>query len=544
MFKLLTTALFICIWFIGYSQQLQVVDELKSRLGAVPKVIVSQEGNRHYLLRQASDSIVINGHKTIVAKRDSIFDQPYASGRSFLAIVDSRFDTASVVWPAGEVFLKTDTSIITFHTMIADSIRFINDLILKDTLDENQLVMFEYDLLGNPLRHKEWKLSGDRGIFVEKLINKNGHLLISGWAGGGFDTLKFEQIPLRRGGGGAQHVIMEIDSNLNAYDLIDIEGKEYEFAGDITLNNQYNLFISGTSSSYYVTNNKCIGDTLYEFSDTWRSSMIYMYHFDENNQCIASKTQEYDFDGGLNTDSDVLSDDSYILSGLYLSSYMQFDDVRIENPDYSYQGFIYKFSPQFEAVAAFQLQGEIRPNRISNIHVDDEDNIWFCGHTRADSIEIGPITLYDEGDFDTWGFVAKLDGDLSVVSAFSIGEHFPYEMFGGPNNEVFLLSRLSQNNFFLHKIVDSVSSINESKWIEPEVLLYPNPTDGKFYVDIRGDQYFSKYVEVYDMQGRMVQPRARVHDGSPITFNLQSGVYFIRIYLDNKETIIRKLVVQ
>jgi hypothetical protein len=79
----------------------------------------------------------------------------------------------------------------------------------------------------------------------------------------------------------------------------------------------------------------------------------------------------------------------------------------------------------------------------------------------------------------------------------------------------------------------------------PEVLVYPNPTNGNFLVEL--DQRFSEEskLEVYDFSGRIVFKKdleAGVRHNINLAL-LQKGLYFIRIINRNK-SYTQKIVIQ
>jgi len=118
-------------------------------------------------------------------------------------------------------------------------------------------------------------------------------------------------------------------------------------------------------------------------------------------------------------------------------------------------------------------------------------------------------------------FVAPISGDYLTIEPDTIGDFwFGFDDF---SLEVSTPSGLIENNF------------------ENELLIYPNPTQGNFYVDL-GENYKAVTITITDMNGKLIQ--SSTHGESQL-LNLKLdgpvGIYLLRIESGNNKAVIRLL---
>ena len=77
--------------------------------------------------------------------------------------------------------------------------------------------------------------------------------------------------------------------------------------------------------------------------------------------------------------------------------------------------------------------------------------------------------------------------------------------------------------------------------LKNQLLLYPNPTDGRFILELPGAYEADLTCEMFDQTGKLVlQQVFPSHAQIRKEFDLSSeppGIYFIRIYHDSQQTI-------
>ena len=84
------------------------------------------------------------------------------------------------------------------------------------------------------------------------------------------------------------------------------------------------------------------------------------------------------------------------------------------------------------------------------------------------------------------------------------------------------------------------NSIKENQKDE-SINIYPNPVQDILYID-NGKQIINK-VDIFDISGKLIKciPVNDIKTMLPVD-NLSKGIYFIYCELENKQTIIKKLV--
>lgn len=92
-------------------------------------------------------------------------------------------------------------------------------------------------------------------------------------------------------------------------------------------------------------------------------------------------------------------------------------------------------------------------------------------------------------------------------------------------------------------VFDSTSSVLDQDAIQKEMSMYPNPSDGRFQVEL--PEAMSGTMEVRDMNGRIVRNKALDGD-SQVTMNMDDvddGIYMVHLKATNGETVaVEKLV--
>jgi type IX secretion system substrate protein len=73
------------------------------------------------------------------------------------------------------------------------------------------------------------------------------------------------------------------------------------------------------------------------------------------------------------------------------------------------------------------------------------------------------------------------------------------------------------------------------------MLIYPNPTDGRFILELAGEQEADLSLEIFDQTGKLfLQHVFPSHSAIREEFDLSSkpaGIYFLRIYHDSDHAI-------
>ena len=87
---------------------------------------------------------------------------------------------------------------------------------------------------------------------------------------------------------------------------------------------------------------------------------------------------------------------------------------------------------------------------------------------------------------------------------------------------------------------DLFLSVSEAEVWNPELTVYPNPSNDAFYID--GDIYDIERIELIDLQGRILMTEFNVQ-GPISTFNLPNGIYLLKAYSSENQSIQKKIIV-
>jgi hypothetical protein len=543
---------FICFFVIQIccGQSLYLLDDIGGRYGAAHDLQINADGDRFYLIKNGRDSIIINNSVFYLPGLGTDINDGYPDITSYLFTVPSNESIPFYQRPGGEVMRLTDTSVLVFTALFQDT--FITDHGTYYNKSEGigtDLLLSEYDFNGNFIQSKQWEPSDHLYYYIDDVVMTDSSILITGvMQGSGAETLGLSMDGLfLLSGHRRQNFIAYLDSDWKTYQLFDVEGFDSEYESRSVLNNKGNLLISGTSGSEYVTSSRCEEDTLIHQSNfPWSSSFNYLYQFDAQGNCVNSNAPIFDFNGGLALETAVLSDGSYLLTGVHGASYLTYDNVTIENPSISQSGYIFKFSGDLVAQVAIQLEGSGPVKRISDLCVDEDDNIWMTGWSFGDTLIVADSVFYKHPDDQFIGFYAKLDSDLNLLTAKSIGGEAGWEITGGADGNLYLLTTPIESHTKVYQIVDSFSSSVEiDRSAQHRINLFPNPTTAEFYFELVTDGGLQiKSAEIYRFDGmHIVKATIDASHGS-IQLDATSGFYFVRFILSDGSYQVKKLILQ
>lgn len=85
-------------------------------------------------------------------------------------------------------------------------------------------------------------------------------------------------------------------------------------------------------------------------------------------------------------------------------------------------------------------------------------------------------------------------------------------------------------------------SIPEVRSKTPDLILYPNPTDGQVKIDT--DMKRSLNLEVYNIQGKIIYTESNLNSNSVVDLKgIKSGLYYVRFY-NSELNLLRQLLIQ
>ena len=122
-------------------------------------------------------------------------------------------------------------------------------------------------------------------------------------------------------------------------------------------------------------------------------------------------------------------------------------------------------------------------------------------------------------------------------------------IMGKPNVRFrFEYNRDNGNNIYIDDInINGTVGINEALAAKANLNIYPNPSKKHTYVSFTTDQDFKVRIEITDVTGRVVNTISENMNAGDhqvqMNNNLEKGVYFVRLFLDNN-TITKRVVMQ
>jgi hypothetical protein len=101
------------------------------------------------------------------------------------------------------------------------------------------------------------------------------------------------------------------------------------------------------------------------------------------------------------------------------------------------------------------------------------------------------------------------------------------------------------------QLADGPYTVNISENTDQEdILIYPNPTDGAFFIMLKGDKSGEKfYINVFDISGRLISIESVKINGEDNLFRLNPeqanpGLYIVKINSDDGSCFVKKLIIQ
>src|SRR5690606_11136181 len=74
------------------------------------------------------------------------------------------------------------------------------------------------------------------------------------------------------------------------------------------------------------------------------------------------------------------------------------------------------------------------------------------------------------------------------------------------------------------------------------ISIYPNPSNGSFYIKTGGREKNIRSVTITDMQGRLIYSVKEISEGDLLQANLKSGIYMVHIITEETSTALQLVV--
>src|SRR5690554_3541825 len=192
----------------------------------------------------------------------------------------------------------------------------------------------------------------------------------------------------------------------------------------------------------------------------------------------------------------------------------------------------------FMNLSAQSVSIEIRPSEPT---IEDDiyliTDVFFLGVTPRDTMILSwqgstlIIDLYHSGGGQAMPYT---DIDSVLISPLNVGTYSViarlYE--GG----------LADADTITFRVEEYLSVVKE-KSLEPEVVLFPNPTNEEITVDF-GNFFTNPKIEIYNLEGRLIEVIDTNTNNSMVTIDvstLSHGVYLLRVN-DKERSITKKFI--
>ena len=197
--------------------------------------------------------------------------------------------------------------------------------------------------------------------------------------------------------------------------------------------------------------------------------------------------------------------------------------------------------------------------------LDDNNNVYTTGHYEG-AADFNPgdgtYEMTSAGDFDA--FVSKLNDDGLFVWAAGMGgalfdrgysiitdgqtNVYTTGWFAGtadfdPGTGTFYLTSASDRNTFVSKLGTEIAGVEENN-IQHIIKIYPNPVTESFLLDL-GEVFSYVSVDVFNVSGQVIFNKNYFNESDvSITLNGAPGLYFVKVTMDDGQTISMKIIKQ
>jgi plastocyanin len=162
------------------------------------------------------------------------------------------------------------------------------------------------------------------------------------------------------------------------------------------------------------------------------------------------------------------------------------------------------------------------------------DSVNFSLGAIHNAVEVSQATWDLNGTTPLPGFSVPLGGGLVLPTQLAIGTHY------------YVCTVHAAMGMKGIIIVQGPAGIPETSSMG-NFSIYPNPSRGKFKVEINNPQYTKNYeLEIYDLLGNKIFTTSQPKQQNSIQIDLSGftkGIYFVRLY-DGEEIFDRKVVIQ
>ena len=552
-------SLFLLFPFLSFSQDIQVLDILSGRFMGVNKMQIDAENDRYYSLTFVKDSFELNGQiiyiDTSLVPRE---DNPYLIG------VNKNKNLKFIKQPGGELILLRDSSFLVFADFSRDTFFTTDTFFIQENPNfGEEIVAIDYDLKGNRIGAKHWTSPHKTGLYLTAVVKDKDAIYLAGAFSQ--DTLRFDNIELSCfycSSDGLDGFVAKFDHSLTCQWIERFAGFDNDGPGALAVGKNHTILTLGAyrSSTFYACEDS-LSNPFGGFAND-----LFIAELRPSGVCNFLK-RIGGYGNEANDESTYLSDGSILMSGTTNSRSIDFQDTVFQNvATGGFNGIIGKYTADGEFIKALQLQGT-NYQEIRGMVVDDNDDIWICGHYASDTITFGTtdLFLHTPGQLDA--FIAKYDKDLRPLYAVSIagnGLNTAYEFQRGQENKLYCLLAHSSDTLFVNneifkiktqraetlsiQIKDIPTTITSIPPYAIDINLYPNPlgSNDVLHFELSGERVKAlQNIKLYSIHGQVLSAYSLTSiENKQIQLpRLSAGLYYV-VFDFGEKRVARKIVIQ
>jgi hypothetical protein len=489
---------------------------------------------------------------TIVLKNATDF---YVTSDLFIVKYD---DKGKVQWAksaggeqneeAVSIVKDADDNIYVAGSFVSKSIRLDTVELTNADTDADGFIV-KYDKNGKLLKLIHLQNVTPRGICLDKSDN----IVLTGiyWKGitlGSFNLYSRGTFDI---------VTLKLDSSGNVLWARSDGGSIGDLVNSIAIDNEGNIFICG----YFASDVIYLGNGKFRNIDNGGYD-TFIVKFNSSGLALWEKTAGGDRHTTANSVATDASGNAYI-TGYFDSNTISFDSTTFKNMDWDHECFIVKYDRDGKVLWAKNPTGPVahRGDQASPkaIITDATGNIYVSGSFNKDTIYFDNKLVTNSGRANL--FVTKLDSDGKVqwlkgcsdsateVSADCIALSKSGDIYISGTSNVKTLtfgstvlsyphanSGINSTDIFT-TVLTSAMQVNQFT-DATEIILYPNPTNGKFRIKT---ELQTKQITVYTMLGTVVYQSEKVE--SEIDLSAQpAGIYFVKVVSKDNFVSTQKLI--
>lgn len=331
----------------------------------------------------------------------------------------------------GDTFILNDKKIINPNY---DPIGFLNSAIFIAKYDPYGKIMWAKSIYGNS--------PYPTGINIDI----DGNVLLTGDFQD--DSLVIDNIKIKTYNSRYDGFIVKYDTNGNALWAKSIGGEldDATYYRGVITDSIGNIYVSGSIQSKIID----LGNLILKNNSASPAGGIFLIKMDSNGNALWAKSTGGNGSGVVN---DLTMDfkNNVIISGVFSSTYIAFDSIRLDNLSSNWDIFTTKYDSNGNALWAFSAGGNYI-DIARSVGTDLEGNIYTSGSSRSDTLKFDNLNLIKLG--------TKYYNDLFVVKHSKDGQLLWAKLIDNGHvghHDYAQISVLKNGDFYLFGTFDSLA---------------------------------------------------------------------------------------